>query len=91
MRIMIAQLSGVTSVHVLAGLGSLTAATMAFGCLQERANWTLQGRPREKTFLPILLGLIPHITAWVVIATHFYGLASRSTPPHWVWAIFFVR
>ncbi len=91
MRIMIAQLSGVTSIHLLATIAGLTASTMAFGCLQERCNWLLQGRPRDKTFLPLLLGCVPHLFTWGLIASHFYGLAAHSTPPHWVWVIFIVR
>jgi len=90
MHVMIAQLSGVTDVHLLYCIAGLTASTMLFGAAHEKMNWKYFGTPAPRCWMPFLCGFIPHMFVWTVIACYFFRGVSQADPPGFVWAIIFV-
>lgn len=91
MHVMIAQLSGVFSVHLLYTVFGFTMVTMIFGYEQEVANqrYMLTGRG-SMTIRPFLEGCLPHVFAWSIIFCFFLQGVSQGDAPNFVWAIVFV-
>lgn len=82
MRVMVAQLCGVTDLHLLFALFGLTATTMLFGLVQERQCQSL---------LAFWLGCVPHLFAWGIIMAYFFHGVAAVDPPNWVWSIVFIE
>ncbi|KAG1676330.1 hypothetical protein FOA52_001125 [Chlamydomonas sp. UWO 241] len=123
MHVMIAQLSGITEIHLLFAIFGLTATTMAHGWMFERANKSAlptyvftsphevpqpvseeeisvvdynaggkvetPGRPKVD-WTPFVLGFIPHLFCWAVIACYFFQGVVTGDPPTFVWVIIFI-
>jgi hypothetical protein len=39
---------------------------------------------------PFIMGCIPHLFAWSLVACHFFETVSNGDPPKFVWAIIFI-
>jgi hypothetical protein len=93
MRVMIAQLSGVTDIHLLFCIFCLTAITMLLGWAHEvfnakaRADGYTFHRPNWFLFH---LAWIPHFTSWAIIVCYFLVSVFRGNPPAYLWAIVFI-
>ena len=90
MRVMIAQLSGVTDIHILFLIFILTATTMLLGSCHESINAVARADGYRQNWFPFLLAWLPHLASWAVIFCYFFVAVSRSNPPAFVWAIVFV-
>lgn len=95
MHVMIAQLSGVFSVHLLYSVFGFSMVTMVFGNEQEIANQSyLLSRTKEEeglTYRPFLYGCLPHLFAWSIIFCFFLqGVSNGGDAPNFVWAIVFI-
>jgi hypothetical protein len=96
MHVMVAQLSGVFSVHLLFSIFGFTMVTMIFGNEQELANakrrYVDGNREDEKeqiTLRPFWYGCIPHLYGWALIFWFFFQGVSNSDAPAFVWVIIF--
>lgn len=90
MRVMIAQLSGVTDLHSLFMIFILTATTMVLGSCHESINAVARADGYRQNWYPFITAWIPHLASWSVIFCYFFVAVSRSNPPGFVWAIVFV-
>lgn len=81
MHVHVSFLCGIYDVHMLFLVGSLTATTMLFGLIGEKA----------KDITVFWAGFVPYITGWSVTACFFfYSISKTSGVPDFVWAIFFI-
>lgn len=94
MHVMIAQLSGVFSIHLLFAIFGLTLITMSFGNDQEELNASIprdgDGPQKPVNYRPFLVGWIPHMFGWSIILCFFFVGVSQGDPPGFVWAIIFI-
>jgi hypothetical protein len=91
MRVMIAQLSGVTDIHLLFTIFICTAVTMILGACHESVNAKARADgDRKQNWFPFLAAWIPHLASWAVIMCYFFRNVSKGDPPNFVWAIIFV-
>jgi hypothetical protein len=92
MHVLIAQLSGVFSVHLLFTVFGLSFVTMIFGHEQEQANkeYLMGATERGFTLRPFLEGCLPYIFAWAIIFCFFLQGVVNGEAPNFVWAIVFV-
>ncbi|KAL6080523.1 Heliorhodopsin [Balamuthia mandrillaris] len=94
MHVMIAQVSGVTDVHLLFAIFGLTAATMFYGALHEILNASRFGKDSKqvpRTWFAFVAGCVPHTFAWLVIVCYFFQAVSNAEEvPGFVWAIIFI-
>ena len=91
MRVMIAQLSGVTDIHLLFMIFSATATTMLVGgLLHESVNATSRAVNETQNWLPFSLAWVPQLSSWLVIFSYFLKAVSEADPPNFVWAIVFI-
>jgi hypothetical protein len=96
MRVMIAQLSGVTDIHLLFMVFSASATTMLVGgLLHESVNAEARAvadgtSAKRQNWLPFVLAWIPHLSSWLVIFSYFLKAVAEADPPNFVWAIVFI-
>ena len=91
MRVMIAQLSGVTDIHLLFMVFSAAATTMIVGgCLHESVNAGARADGQKQNWFPFLASWLPHLSSWLVIFSYFLKAVSEADPPNFVWAIVFI-
>jgi Heliorhodopsin len=90
MRVMIAQLSGVTDVHILFGIFCLAATTMILGACHESVNAKARADGYRQNWFPFLVAWVPHLASWSIIFCYFLVSVSRGDPPGFVWAIVFI-
>jgi hypothetical protein len=83
MHVEIALLCGIYDVHTLFAIFGLTSITMAFGYLGEVA-------PKESRVGVFLLGCVPHLYNWFIIACYFFRAVHYGNPPDFVWSIIFI-
>ena len=92
MRVMIAQLSGVTDIHLLFLIFSATATTMLVGgALHESVNAAARADDSLKqNWFPFFVSWLPHLSSWLVIFSYFFKAVSEADPPNFVWSIVFI-
>ena len=91
MRAMIAQLSGITDIHLLFTIFMLSAVTMVLGACHESVNAKARADgDRKQNWFPFLAAWIPHLASWAVILCYFFRNVSKADPPNFVWAIIFI-
>lgn len=91
MRVMIAQLSGITDIHLLFTIFMCTATTMILGACHESVNAkALADGDRKQNWFPFLSAWIPHLASWAVILCYFFRNVSQADPPNFVWSIIFI-
>ena len=90
MRVMIAQLSGVTDIHLLFAIFVLTATTMVMGSVHESTNAVARADGYRQNWYSFLGAWIPHMSSWFIIFCYFFVAVSRGDPPLFVWFIIFV-
>jgi len=90
MRVMIAQLSGITDLHSLFMIFILTATTMILGSCHESVNAVARADGYRQNWFPFLTAWITHLASWSVIFCYFFVSVSRADPPNFVWAIIIV-
>ena len=84
MMVLIAMLPGITDVVALIGIFSVNAAMILFGLLME--HYEDPGNPNWITFIfGSLAGLIP----WLAIGIYLWSPTTESSPPTFVYGIFF--
>lgn len=91
MRVMIAQLSGVTDLHLLFTIFILTATTMLLLACHESINAKARAdHDRSLNWFPFAAAWIPHMASWVVIGSYFFYAVYQNDPPTLIWVIIFV-
>lgn len=90
MRVMIAQLSGVTDIHLLFSIFCLSATTMLLGGCHESINAKARADGFKQNWFAFLVSWIPHLASWAIILCYFFTSVSRADPPAFVWAIIFI-
>lgn len=90
MRVMIAQLSGVTDIHILFSIFVLTATTMILGWAHESVNARARAEDIQQNWFPFITAWLPHMASWAIIFCYFFVGVSRGDPPAFVWAIVFI-
>lgn len=90
MRVMIAQLSGVTDIHLLFAIFCLAATTMLLGWAHESFNAEARADGAKQNWFAFNVAFIPHLASWAIIACYFFVGVSKGDPPAFVWAIIFI-
>jgi hypothetical protein len=90
MRVMIAQLSGVTDLHILFGIYCLAAITMVMGSVHDSVNAVARADGYRQNWYPFLAAFIPHLASWFIIMCYFFVAVSRGDPPVFVWLIIWI-
>jgi len=90
MRVMIAQLSGVTDIHLLWCIFALAAITMVLGSVHESVNAKARADGFKQNWFPFLAAWIPHLASWLVIFNYFLKAVIKANPPGFVYAIVFI-
>lgn len=90
MRIMIAQLSGVTDIHLLFLIFCMTATTMLLGSVHESVNASHRANGSKQNWYAFCVSWIPHLASWSVIFCYFFVAVSRGDPPGFVYSIVFI-
>lgn len=92
MRVMIAQLSGVTDIHLLFMIFSAAGTTMIVGgALHESINAAARADGHVKqNWFPFFAAWLPQLSSWLVIFSYFLKAVSEADPPNFVWAIVFI-
>lgn len=90
MRVMIAQLSGVTDIHNLFMIFILACTTMVLGSCHESVNAVARADGYRQNWFPFITAWIPQVASWSVIFCYFFVGVVRSSPPAFVWTIVFV-
>lgn len=90
MRVMIAQLSGISDIHSLFMIFMMTATTMVLGSCHESVNAVARADGYRQNWFPFLAAWIPHLASWSVIFCYFFVSVSRANPPAFVWAIIII-
>ena len=87
MRVMIAQLSGVTDIHILFSIFCLAATTMILGWAHESLNAKARADGLTQNWFAFNAAFIPHLASWAIIFCYFFVSVSKADPPAFVWAI----
>jgi hypothetical protein len=90
MRIMIAELSGVTDIHLLWCIFALAALTMLLGGIHESVNAKARADNLKQNWYPFFVSWLAHLASWLVIFNYFFVSVSQGNPPGFVWAIIFI-
>jgi uncharacterized membrane protein YecN with MAPEG domain len=90
MRMMIAQLSGVTDIHLLGMIYVLAGMTMILGACHESVNAKARADGYKQNWFPFLAAWLPHLASWAVIFCYFFTAVSEGDPPGFVWSIVFI-
>ena len=93
MRVMIAQLSGVTDIHLLFSIFMASATTMVLGGCHESVNAKARADSdsiKQQNWYPFLVSFIPHFSSWAIIYCYFFTGVSRADAPAFVYAIVIV-
>ena len=77
-KVYIAQLAGVTDVHLLICIFMLAHVTCYFAILHEMINARARAEGYEQTWWPFWLGTVPHMTAWAMIGSYFFSSVHRG-------------
>lgn len=83
MIVLIALLTGISSVTALLALFAVNAAMILFGWLQEKYE-----QPGEGGWLPFIFGCIVGVVPWVAIGIYLWSPTTDAEPPAFVYAIF---
>mmetsp|Transcript_15132 Transcript_15132/g.23762 ORF Transcript_15132/g.23762 Transcript_15132/m.23762 type:complete len:299 (+) Transcript_15132:85-981(+) len=89
MRALIAQVAGVTDVHLIYAIYVMSCTTLLFAIVHERLNAKARADGYPQDWLPICFGYIPHLASWSIIFCYFFAGVSRGEPPAFVSTIVF--
>jgi hypothetical protein len=90
MRIMIAQISGVTDIHLLWCIFALAALTMLLGGIHESVNAKARADNLKQNWYPFFVSWLAHLASWLIIFNYFFVAVSQGNPPGFVWSIIFI-
>lgn len=90
MRVMIAQLSGITDIHLLFTIYALCALTMLLGGIHESMNAKARADNLKQNWYPFIVSWIAHFSSWLPIVNYFFVAVKRGDPPNFVWSIIFI-
>ena len=78
MKVYVAQLAGITDIHLLICIFVLAHVTPYFGICHELANARARAEGYEQAWWPFWLGTVPHMTAWCMIGSYFFTSVHRG-------------
>ena len=81
MRMHIAQVAGVTDVHLLFLIFAMTHVSLYFPALHEKMNARARAEGMTQNWSAFHCGLIPHMAVWGVIFWYFFSGINRGDPP----------
>jgi hypothetical protein len=84
MMVIIAMLPGITDVAAILGIFFANTAMILFGLLMERYE-----EPGHPSWLSFNLGALFGIVPWVAVGIYLWSPATESSPPTFVYGIFF--
>lgn len=87
MRVMIAQLVGITDIQCLVMMFVLTASSIQCPATHEAINAKARADNRPQYWRPFLNGWLGHMTSWVVIFTYFHSLVLNGLEAPVTWAV----
>lgn len=89
MRMHIAQVAGVTDIHILWCIFFLGHVSMYFPAMHERLNAKARADGYEQYWFPAYAGGVPHMASWMVIFCYFFTGLRGGDPPAFVGTIVF--
>jgi hypothetical protein len=89
MRVLIAQVAGVTDIHLIFSIYVMAATSLFFVILHERLNAKARADGYPQDWLAIMFAFIPHMASWSIIFSFFFAGVSRGDPPAFVSTIVF--
>lgn len=91
MRVMIAQLCGITDIHLLFTVFALCALTMLLGGIHESVNAKARADGGiSQNWYPFAMSWVAHFASWLPIVNYFFVAVKRGDPPNFVWSIIFI-
>jgi hypothetical protein len=84
MMVLIAMLPGITDVVALIGIFSVNATMILFGLLMEHYE-----EPGEPNWLSFIFGTFAGLVPWIGIGIYLWSPTTDSSPPSFVYGIFF--
>jgi len=84
MRMHIAQVAGVTDVHIMFLIFAMTHVSIYFPALHEKLNAKARADGYEQDWTAFYCGTIPHVASWLVIFFYFFSGLNRGDPPGFV-------
>jgi len=84
MKLHIAQVAGITDVHLLVMLFALSHVSMYLPYLHEVLNARARADGFEQNWVPFWMGVVPHMASWIVIFIYFFTSLERGQPPGFV-------
>lgn len=87
MRVMVAQLVGITDVHLLFCIFVLTALMIQTGAAHESVNAKARADSLKQNWHPYRLALIAHSSVWFIIFNYFGVSVQRGYEEGFIWAI----
>lgn len=87
MRVMVAQLVGVTDVHLLFCIFVLTALMIQTGAAHENVNAKARADSLKQNWRLYMLALIAHSSCWLIIFNYFGVSVRREYEDDFIWAI----
>lgn len=84
MMVLIAMLVGITTIGAIAGIFAVNASMILFGWLMEKYE-----QPGKPSWLAFNFGSIAGIVPWLIISLYLWGPGGDSSPPGFVYGIFF--
>ena len=84
MMVLIAMLTGITTIDALGGIFAVNATMILFGWLMEKYE-----QPGSPSWLAFNFGSLAGIVPWLIIGIYLWGPGTDSSPPGFVYGIFF--
>ena len=89
MRVHIAQVAGVTDVHILWCVFFLGHSAMYFPAMHEKLNAKARADGYTQNWFPAYAGGVPHMASWLVIFCYFFTGLRQADPPEFIGTIVF--
>ena len=90
MKMHIAQVAGVTDIHMLFLIFMLNHVAIYFPLIHEKLNAKARADGYEQNWMPLIGGVIPYLACWLIIFCYFFEALSRGDqPPAFVYTIVF--
>lgn len=87
MRVMLAQLAGITDVHLLFSIFVLTSMTIQCGSTCESVNAKARADGMAMNWRPFFIAWISQLACWGIIFSYFIHGATSGTMPPLLWVI----
>jgi len=87
MKTHIAQVAGITDVHLVVLIFFISHVSMYFPFLHEKINAKARADGYKQNWMPFWMGVVPHLASWTIIFFYFFTGLNRGESPRFVTTI----